>query len=141
MLRSLTTPKIAARFPSNNFMNPPSQFSILDFGFSIIGAQSRTFLRMHLRPLSPNPKSAIQNPKLFRLRPLLKSALPEIFRMAGLLGNPARQDKEKIAEAIDVLDDARIDVLRTRQPQDLALGAAADRTALMQIGTDPSAAW
>ena len=43
---------------------------------------------------------------------LHQSALPQILGLAGLLGNPARQDEEKIAEAIDVLDDARIDFFR-----------------------------
>src|SRR4026209_2359374 len=49
---------------------------------------------------------------------LCQPALPEILLLAGLLGDPARQHEEQIAQPIDVFDHLGIDLFRARQPQD-----------------------
>src|SRR5712692_3871451 len=57
----------------------------------------------------------------------LQAALPQVFLLAHVLGHPAAEDEEHVAEPVDVLERPLAQRLLARGGQQLALGAPAHR--------------
>src|SRR5262245_44732257 len=61
-------------------------------------------------------------------------ALPQVFPLAGVLADPAAQDEEEIAEAVEIAQRPLRDRLHPRQREQVPLGTTADRARLVQEG-------
>src|SRR5262249_5113251 len=69
----------------------------------------------------------------------LEPTLPEIFFFAHVLGDPAAEDGEGVAQAVDVAQRPLAQRLHSRELDDPTLGPAAHGTRLVQKGVDAAA--
>src|SRR5262245_66211682 len=69
----------------------------------------------------------------------LEATLPEIFLFAHVLGDPAAEDEEGVAQAIDIAQRPLAQRLHSRELDDPTLGPPADGARLVQKGVDAAA--
>src|SRR5207249_1662479 len=82
----------------------------------------------------------ISRPLLPRATVRFEPALPEILLLAHVLADPAAEDEERVAQSVDVPERPLVDGLDAREPEDLALRAAADGARLVEERVDAAAA-
>src|SRR3970282_67394 len=87
----------------------------------------------HFSPVRPLIR-ALLLPLLARVA--LQPALPEVFLFAEVPAHPAREHEEDVAQPVHVAERRLADRLHARQGDDLPLGAAAPRAALMEKAAD-----
>src|SRR5437870_6963038 len=70
---------------------------------------------------------APSRPAVARAAMALQAALPQVFLLAHVLGHPAAEHEEHVAEPVDVLERPLAERLRAGGGEELALGPPAHR--------------
>src|SRR5712691_13279194 len=95
--------------------------------------------RREVSNLTTRYSMAPSRPAGARAAMALQTALPQVFLLAHVLGDPAAEDEEHVAEPVDVLERPLAERLHPRGREQLALGPPAHRAGQVHERVDAPA--